>query len=492
MSLNAINSLTVKSTSADALPKDAAAIILWRENSNGEREIFWARRNERLAFLGGFHAFPGGVREASDAQTEVRNCEDATRAVMIACAARELAEELGVRIARDDSSLDANDFGFVGRWVTPAFSPRRFDTWFFLVRCPPEEEEIERSESFDGELTAGEWIAPRRALERWKRAEVMLAPPVLHAVRTLADGWTDDLIARFLSVREAHGTPVRRIEFLPGLICFPQRTPTKPPATHTNCYVIGGRDLLVIDPASSDEEEQSALARLIDKLTAEGRRVREIVLTHHHPDHTGGVEALRWFLNVPVAAHRHTADALRGRIRVDHHFEDGDVLELAGEPAMNWQVLHTPGHARGHLCFYEERTGALITGDMVVGIGSILIDSIDGDMRDYLDSLERLKNLPNLRLLLGGHGPPSGAPRRKIEEYIRHRLEREAKILEAVREGIESPAEIVKTVYTDVHPSAHAMAERAVVAHLIKLEADNLVARRDNETYEAIKQARNN
>lgn len=463
------------------MPKDAAAIILWRETAKGEREIFWARRNERLVFLGGFHAFPGGVREASDAQTEVRNCDDAERATMIACAARELFEELGVRITPDDSSLDARDFQFAGRWVTPAFSPRRFDTWFFLVRCPREQEKIERGESFDGELTAGEWIAPREAFERWKRAEVMLAPPVLHAIRTLAAGWDDNLIARFLSVPEAHARPVRRIEFLPGLICFPLRTPTKPPATHTNCFIIGGRDLLVIDPASPAEEEQSALAAFVDDLRAEGRRVREIVLTHHHPDHTGGVEALREYLNVPVAAHRHTADALRGKIRIDHHFEDGDVIDLAGEPAMAWRVIHTPGHARGHLCFYEERIGALITGDVVVGIGSVLIDADEGDVRDYLASLERLKSLSNLRLLLGGHGPPSGAPRRKIEEYISHRLERETKILEAVRAGARSPAEIVKMVYTDVPAAAHPMAERAVGAHLKKLEADNLVRRERND-----------
>ncbi len=399
---------------------------------------------------------------------------------MIACAARELSEELGVSLVRrEDQALDARDFQFVGRWVTPAFSPRRFDTWFFLVRCPPEQEAIEQLEEQTSELTAGEWTSARSALERWQEAEVLLAPPVLHAVRTLAAGWNDDLIARFLRVPEAHRTPVRRIEFLPDLICFPLRTPTKPPATHTNCFIIGGRDLLVIDPASPVEEEQQALSALLSELQAEGRRVREIVLTHHHPDHTGGVEVLRERLNVPVAAHRHTADALRGAIRVDHLFDDGDVLDLGGEPASIWRVLQTPGHARGHLCFYEERTGALLTGDMIVGIGSVLIDATDGDVRDYLHSLERLKNLPNLRLLLGGHGPPTGAPRRKIEEYIRHRLEREAKILESVRAGTGVPAEIVKTVYTDVPPAAHTMAERAVLAHLIKLEQDDLIAQRD-------------
>jgi glyoxylase-like metal-dependent hydrolase (beta-lactamase superfamily II) len=137
--------------------------------------------------------------------------------------------------------------------------------------------------------------------------------------------------------------------------------------------------------------------------------------------------------------------------------------------------MHTPGHARGHLCFYEERTGALLTGDNIVGLGSVLIDPPEGNMRDYLDSLERMRALPHLTVLFGAHGAAMGNPREKIDEYIAHRMEREANILKAVREGARTPKEIVERVYTDVHPKAHAMAERAVLAHLEKLEADNLV-----------------
>ncbi len=101
-------------------------------------------------------------------------------------------------------------------------------------------------------------------------------------------------------------------------------------------------------------------------------------------------------------------------------------------------------------------------------------------MRDYLDSLERMRALPHLTVLFGAHGPAMGNPRAKIEEYIHHRLEREENILRAVAEGAGTPKEIVEDVYTDVHPKAHAMAERAVLAHLEKLETDNLVTRTDD------------
>jgi endoribonuclease LACTB2 len=152
-------------------PKDAAAVILLHSNPDPRNpEVFWVRRSEKLAFLGGFQAFPGGQVEASDAEVEVDNCPDAEVSIAISCAARELFEELGVLPARgadaltkgqrlsllDDLEsgrmswpvllrhyglhLDADDFVFVGRWVTPPFSIRRFDTLFFLVHCPPKQE----------------------------------------------------------------------------------------------------------------------------------------------------------------------------------------------------------------------------------------------------------------------------------------------------------------------------------------------------------------
>jgi glyoxylase-like metal-dependent hydrolase (beta-lactamase superfamily II) len=206
-----------------------------------------------------------------------------------------------------------------------------------------------------------------------------------------------------------------------------------------------------------------------------------------HPDHVGGVNALRVHLGeqLRVAAHQLTAAPLAGSVRVDRVIEEGDAISLDGLPQIALKAMHTPGHARGHLCFYEERTGTLISGDNLVGLGSVLIDPPEGNMRDYLRTLDRMRALRNVSVIFGGHGPAIANPYTKIDEYIAHRLEREQKILQAVREGAVSPKEIVVRVYTDVSPKAHAMAERAVLAHLEKLIADGFVAQTSDGVYQA-------
>ncbi|HEV7681049.1 MAG TPA: MBL fold metallo-hydrolase [Pyrinomonadaceae bacterium] len=487
-----------------SIPKDAAAIVLLRHNTEPtDPEVFLVKRSDKLAFLGGFHAFPGGQFDPDDAEVPVANTTDGELATAISCAARELFEETQVLVARGGEALtqgqrasllddlqagrmswpallnhyqlhlDANDFTFVGRWVTPPFSARRFDTWFFLVNCPARQQA--RIEN-DGELDSGDWVPAGEAHARWERSEILAVPPVLHALKTLSRGLTADLVERFLASPNVRREPVRRIEFRPNYICFPVRTPTKPPATHTNCYLIyTSQSLLIVDPGSPYEEEQLALANAVDELLAAGRTLKNILLTHVHPDHVGGVNALRAHLgDVSVAAHKLTAAALPD-VKIDQLLDDEEILELEGEPHIALRVMHTPGHARGHLCLYEERTGTLLSGDNIVGLGSVLIDPPEGNMRDYLRSLERMRALGNLSVIFGGHGPAIANPSRKLAEYISHRLDREQKILEAVRAGAATPPAIVAEVYTDVNPKAHALAERAVLAHLEKLEADGLV-----------------
>jgi glyoxylase-like metal-dependent hydrolase (beta-lactamase superfamily II) len=330
-----------------------------------------------------------------------------------------------------------------------------------------------------GELESGEWNRPTEAFAKWRRGDVLLAPPVFVPIRELARD-VDGFIERLHEITPEEQLRTQGIEFRYGFNMVALRSPTIPPATHTNCYLIGGEEVVVIDPGSPYEDEQQRLDVVIEKMLAEGRRVREIIITHLHPDHIGGVMHLSERFNLPVATHRLTAEAIAEQVRVDRFIEDDDIIELSGgqrDPDLYWRLraLWSPGHARGHLCFYEERTGSLLSGDCLVGMGTVVIAPPEGNMRDYLASLERLLQLPRLTALFPAHGPVLANTRGKIEEYIKHRLEREAMVVNALAAGSLTITEIVKHIYTDVPEAMHKLAALSVQAHLDKLCSEGRV-----------------
>jgi glyoxylase-like metal-dependent hydrolase (beta-lactamase superfamily II)/8-oxo-dGTP pyrophosphatase MutT (NUDIX family) len=363
---------------------------------------------------------------------------------------------------------DASRLVFAGRWLTPPFAPMRFDNRFFLLEWP----RAARAQPavVPGELAGGEWVAPGEAVERWRRGEVLAAPPVLHILRVLAEDGPAAGLPRLIDTSEANLGPFRRIEFRPGILAIPLRTATLPPATHTNAYLLGHGELVLVDPGAADLDEQDRLRRaLVAAQVGSGRHLAAIWLTHHHPDHVGGVAAVRQAFGLPVLAHRATAERLAARgIAVDGELVDGQRVVLDGEPPLAVRVVHTPGHARGHLCFLEETGRALVAGDLVAGVGTIVVDPPEGDMDAYLSSLAKALVLAPT-VLLPAHGPAIRNGAAKLQEYIDHRLWREKRVLAAWQTGARTPRDMLPTVYDDVAPEAWPLAERQILAHLDRL-----------------------
>jgi glyoxylase-like metal-dependent hydrolase (beta-lactamase superfamily II) len=239
----------------------------------------------------------------------------------------------------------------------------------------------------------------------------------------------------------------------------------------------------VVDAAAREPSRQIAFHEFIDSFVEKGFVCKAIVVTHIHQDHFGGETVLqkhlleKFGLRVPILAHKLTAESLAGKIEFDRFIEDEEVFQLQDDGGKTFELkaLHAPGHARGHLCFYDEAFGFLLSSDNVIGTGSVIIAPPEGNMIDYLNSLERMKNLPNLKFLCGSHGAAIFGAKDKIESYIAHRLERERKILEAIENDAESVREIVEKVYTDVSPNLWKLAEKSVEAHLEKLKTEEKV-----------------
>jgi glyoxylase-like metal-dependent hydrolase (beta-lactamase superfamily II) len=245
------------------------------------------------------------------------------------------------------------------------------------------------------------------------------------------------------------------------------RTPTLPPAVSTNTLILAGERVAVIEPATPHAAEQQVL---LDALAEIGGEVAAILVTHHHADHIGFVAALRERFGAPVMAHAETAARLP--FDVDRQLADGDSVDLGG--GVEIQAVFTPGHAPGHLVYFEPRSGLAHAGDMVAGEGTILIDpDQDGDMAIYLDSLRRLGDL-GARRLVPAHGPVLDDPIAVVDHYIRHRLGREAKVVAALGGSFD---EVLARAYDDTPKFLWPLAARSLEAHLRKLEAEGVVVR---------------
>jgi glyoxylase-like metal-dependent hydrolase (beta-lactamase superfamily II) len=312
------------------------------------------------------------------------------------------------------------------------------------------------------------WIPLAEARRRWSSG-ALLAAPGLDAVLRASVGGGDGPPQRPPPSPELC-EPVR------GIRVLPVRTPTLPPATHTNAYLVGEGDLLLVEPACPDPDETRRFAEHVRSLSRQGLRPRALFATHHHPDHVGAAAALRQQLELPLWAHAATAERLRDVAEVDATVDDGERIHLDGpDGGHDLEAVHTPGHAPGHLCLWDRGSGAVIAGDMVAGVGTIVVEPEDGDMALYLDSLRRLA-AGGASVLLPAHGGPIRDAEQRLSFYIAHRLQRERRVLEALRqrEGPARPADLVPSAYDDVPREAWPLAERSLEAHLRKLVQDGM------------------
>lgn len=487
----------------------AASVLLVRGDP---LEVYTVRRADSLRFFGGFFAFPGGRVHASDAEIGLDSHGKSAWQVdeelpYVVAAVRELFEETGILLARKPDGAfprteELQDFrrlltqeklnfadvlrelGLVirlsdlcplGRLVTPPFTAMRFDTAFFLVQVPPNQE----ASVWPGELQEGAWLAPTDLLSRWERGECLVSPPtvtILQALRNCSRAQALGVLVNL--VRQATDRDTHLIYFSPDVLFIPLRCAALPPSTHTNAYVVGAGPVYLIDPGPVDSDEQRHLFAVLDAYRASGRPLTAVVLSHHHPDHIGAATICAERYGIPIWSHPRTAELLRGNVNVSREIHDGDLLPLgvAADGFAQWHLraIHTPGHASGHLAFHDPHYGLLFTGDMVSTQTSVVIAPPDGDLAVYLDSLRRLREYAG-RLLLPSHGGPTARSRQTLEEAVEHRRQREEMLIRALHAEPKSVQELAVEIYKGVPENLMKFARLQTLAGLRKLHAEGRV-----------------
>ena len=238
----------------------------------------------------------------------------------------------------------------------------------------------------------------------------------------------------------------------------------------TNTYLVsGGQGCVVIDPGPLIESHLVAVAEAAQELGG----ARALLVTHGHPDHAEGAARLRELTGAPVLAW-----SREGVPAADETLDDGDVATL-GDRAL--RAIYTPGHRYDHLCFLLEDEGTLFAGDLVAGVGTVVIAPPEGDLDDYLASLRRLLAMDarDLRLIAPGHGPAREDVQELLEGYLTHREQRERQLVAAlvVDERGQRISELVVRIYTDVGPDLWPIAAYSTLAGLLRLERVGLAER---------------
>ena len=517
-----------------ARPRAAATVLLARDGARGLEILMTRRSPTASFAPGAYVFPGGAVdAEDASAGTRAacraRDDQDDEQVAYAVAAARESFEEVGVLLASDadghpvdgaraaalsrHAPLDAQlaergwrpaveRIWWFSHWITDRDLPKRFDARFFVAPMPPGFE----PQADDGETFEPEWVHPADGLERFEAGSFHMIFPTIRTLRALRRFATVDALIEHCA-RQARPVPsCPRAGMLAGEVeryqedepPFGELELTVPDGRvlhaldwqherpvaltrsvsrltapngsmmtgpGTNTYLVGdARDMVVIDPGPDD-------AAHIERIAQEGAgRIRLILCTHSHPDHSPGAWRLQRLTGAPVAGMRSAPDVPAAwRFAPDREVADGERIAVGG---CTLRAVHTPGHMSNHLCFVLEEDGLLFSGDHVLNGSTTVVDPADGDMGDYLASLARLREQP-VDYILPAHGWVLGPAVTAIERLIAHRMAREAKVLGALRARDGGTLdELVLHAYDEVPPRLHPVAKRSLLAHLLKLGRD--------------------
>lgn len=481
-------------------PRPSASVMLSRTSVSGH-EILMGHRISELPAFPDLWSFPGGGvsrvdKKAAEAHPEWLSERGGDRLAAFTLL-REMVEEVGIspdgeggfieveqdvrdNVCSDKSawmeevesgriSIAGFDCQVITERTTPPQSPVRFHNLFFHV--PIGDSKV--SPTFPpgrSEFDEFRWWLPEELISSWENNELRLPPPIVTIIRDLIQGMDsgNDLLQACDSLSSDPPSGLHRYEYGPGVECVLIPTATIPPATHTNCYVLGerGGQRVIVDPAIRDAEGAGFLFNKVQEINNDGSTIIATIFTHRHKDHLGDIGMISKIYDAPIWGSAETLAAIpeasEGRV-----LTEGDIVEIDGPNGLKkWEIIETPGHCPGQLCLVG--APGVVSADNCTSVGTILVPSNDGDMVAYISGLERIRGM-DPKVLFPGHGPLVPNPKRLLTQYIEHRKNRHQRVLDAVISGCRILADIAHAAYEDT-PDAHpALAEDQALSHLNSL-----------------------
>ncbi|HKY93136.1 MAG TPA: MBL fold metallo-hydrolase, partial [Nevskiaceae bacterium] len=441
--------------SVDAPIRDAVTVVLQHDG-----ELFMIRRQPALPAFPGYWAFPGGKVDPEDRAEAARDHASfaGIEPVFVAALVRELLEEVGYDLDAAVARGEVLDLHFFGIALMPPIAPVRFNTHFFRVR-------LRERPTFTldlGEVDRGEWAPVGTWLSQYREGRLLLAPPTRYALELFESD--DSLAAGLAALDVLHAERMPILEPVHGVRVMNVRSNTLPPASHTNCFLIGDAPgaRLLVDPSPANTGERDAVIARVKDLG-----VSEVFLTHHHPDHRQFANDIARALNVPIGMSADTQARIRARepgfldgLDVRTHGEGEEVARWLSRPV---RVYAVPGHDEGQLALMPDDRAWCIVGDLIQGIGTVVIAKPEGHMGRYFASLQRLIDL-DPAVIFPSHGMGMGSTFR-LSETLKHRRMREATVQQMYREG-RSIDEMLKAIYVGVDPRLMPLARMNIEAHL--------------------------
>lgn len=430
-------------------------------------EVLLLRRQPQLAAFAGYEAFSGGKVDAGDLEhapsDEVFSGLDRR---LLGALTRELREELTLDLAALATAGEIEHIGMAGFALTPPLAPVRFATHFYHIR-------LRQRPALNVDLrehSAAQWATPQAWLDRYAQGRLLLAPPTLFALRDLAnDPRVETLpsLIHFAHDPRNSGGGIIEVETLAGLTQLLVRSNTIPPAAHTNCFLIGddGATRLLVDPSPADDTEYKKLCAQVEG------RFDIIFLTHHHPDHHERADRLARQTGAPLWLSADTQQRIAAK--QTKFFGGLDTRAISdGDSLTRWlghdvRALAVPGHDRGQLALMPDDRAWCIVGDLIQGIGTVVISPPEGNMAEYFATLENIIAL-DPAVIVPSHGLALGSTY-YLQRALSHRQAREAQILKLYQAG-KSEDEVLATVYAGTPSPLLPLARINIRSHMDKLQ----------------------